>query len=90
MVVVTVKDVMEQSGSNGMPLEKVDAFDFEMLGPLAEELRLDSGSESEDEFMSVEEIRAVLGGSEDFVDEEEEIPNLYNHFDILSFIKNLV
>ncbi|CAK1554359.1 unnamed protein product [Leptosia nina] len=67
---------MEQSGSNGMPLEKVDAFDFEMLGPLAEELRLDSGSESEDEFMSVEEIHAVLGGSEDFVDEEEEIPNL--------------
>ncbi|CAK1553311.1 unnamed protein product [Leptosia nina] len=65
---------MEQSGSNGMPLEKVDAFDFEMLGPLSEELRLDSGSESEDEFMSVEEIRAVLGGSKDFVDEEEKIP----------------
>ncbi|CAK1540608.1 unnamed protein product [Leptosia nina] len=45
-----------------MPLEKVDAFDFEMLGPLVG-IRLDSGSESEDEFMSVEEIRAVLGGS---------------------------
>ncbi|CAK1548684.1 unnamed protein product [Leptosia nina] len=64
---------MEQSRNEQMEVsEDVDAFDFEMLGPLTEEVRLDSGSESEDEFLSAEEVRAVLEKSKDFVDEIED------------------